>query len=162
MPTPDAWLVPLHLTPGRPSVLTIEERRPVRRTIAIGEIAGAPQLSLYIENADLDPDIEQRLRAIIELRTTLGRTQDAESELRQRLTDLATRSAELRENLRATDRAATAAAPFRRQLLAQLGRTDAEMTQLTTQLSTVRATALDLRSRLSDALRDLRVDPAPI
>jgi hypothetical protein len=103
VPTSDAWLIPLELTPGRPTVLTIEERRPVRRTIALAD-GVAPQLSLYVENADLDPDTERRLQNVIELRSLLGRSQEAETELRG---PDRTRRAHRRApaNLLATDRA---------------------------------------------------------
>lgn len=156
LPAGDAWLVPLPLAPGRPSVITVEERQPVRRTIALADAGG--DLFAYVEPAELAPDLDRRLRDALSLRDTLGRARDAEAHVRQRLADVAERAAELRENLRATDRAGAPAAALRRQILDQLARANAETADLSAQQATLRATTLDLRTRLGDAIRDLTID----
>lgn len=154
--TAASYLIPLPIQGGRPSELAIEETQPRRREIAVTDIEG-PQLGLYLQGSALPPDAEQSVREVIALRTEVGKIQGEMDALRAQLDDAAQRSAELRESLRAIERTPRAAA-LQKTLLDRLGEATARAETLSAKLADRSAALAEARARLTERLRDLRLE----
>lgn len=161
--TADAYLIPIPLTAGRPSVLTVEERQPRRQEITIVD-AGGLRLGLYLEAGGLAQDIDKRVREIIALRVSVGKIEEQMEALRSQLGDVGKRSGELRESLRAIEKTPSAAA-LQRKLMDRLAEATTQGEQLSAKLIEQGVAHAEARAKLSESLRDLafetKVSPAP-
>ena len=150
------YLIPLPLQAGKQSVLALEERTPVRRTVSLQD-NGATQIGVYVEGSHLPAEVSERLAVAIAARKELGALDEQIAAHRERVGDLAGRAEELRENLKALDKV-RGADDLRKKLLADLAQATADGDAVQRQLTAhdeARATA---RSKLQDALRELALD----
>jgi outer membrane protein OmpA-like peptidoglycan-associated protein len=161
--TADAYLIPIPLTAGRPSVLTVEEREPRRQEITIVDAAGL-RLGLYLDAGGLAQDIDKRVREIIALRVSVGKIEEQMEALRSQLGDVGKRSGELRESLRAIEKTPSAAA-LQRKLMDRLAEATTQGEQLSAKLIEQGVAHAEARAKLSESLRDLafetKADPKP-
>ncbi len=153
----DAYLVPLPLQPGKTSVLAIEEREPRQRTIQLLD-QGATQLGLYVEGSHLPPEIAEQLKTALELRTQIGALEDKLDGMRGRVSDLAARAEELRENLKALDKV-RGADELRKQLVASLAQATGDADALARSLAAQNEALALTRGKLADQLRDITLEP---
>jgi len=146
-PAADGYLIPLPIGPGRKSVLLVKEQRPVRRTITI--TADAEALGLYLEKAgQLPKALAAKLKSVVKTRRAIAGLERKIGRLRTRIADIASRSHELRKNLKAIEKTARATA-LRRALLERLTNAVKALDSATRNVTT-----FDLRRRqLSDGLR---------
>jgi outer membrane protein OmpA-like peptidoglycan-associated protein len=156
----DSLLVPLPLQPGKTSTLAIEERQPRRVTLQLLD-AGATELGLYVEGSKLAADVAERLAAAMRLRKDMGAIDESLEATRDRLGDLAARTAELRENLRALARV-PGTDTVRKQLATSLAQTTSEADALARKLGVDSEALAAARKKLHDALRELTLEePGP-
>jgi len=151
--TPETYLIPIPLTPERPSVLTVDEKRTHTRTIAVVDIAGAT-LGLYLRGSQLPPELEKRVREIATLRADMETLDGEMSALRTRLGDAAARAGELRENLRAVEKSPRAAG-LQKQLVDRLTAATKEMDQLAAELAEKGLTQATAKSKLAELVRGI-------
>jgi len=154
--TPEAHLVPIPITPGKSSVLTIEERQPRRHAIGILDAEGA-RLDLYLSGSTLPSEIGGQVKEIVDLRVDLGKIEEEIEALRVQLADAGQHSAELRESLRAIEKTPRAT-PLQQKLLERLSQATARIDQLTAKLADRNAAHAEARARLTDKLRDVHLE----
>jgi outer membrane protein OmpA-like peptidoglycan-associated protein len=152
----DDYLVPVPLQAGKTSVLAIEEREPVRRTIELLD-ANATQLGLYVEGSHLPQQVAERIATAIAARGELGKLEDEIEAQRERVGDLASRAEELRENLKALDKV-RGADDLRKKLVADLAVATADSDAIQRQLGGKTEAQATARGKLQDALRELSLD----
>jgi len=153
----DSYLIPIPLQAGRTSTLTIEERQPRHQTIHILD-AGATELGLYIEGSHLPPGVAEKLKAAIELRKEMGKTEENLDALRERLADLSPRADDIRENLKALDKVKNAE-DLKRRLVASLTQVTTESDALAKKLGLESESLATARAKLQDALKDINLEP---
>lgn len=153
--TDDAYLIPLPIAPKKLSVLTIEERRPEREDLSIVS-TDAGKLAEYLTGAGLSADQEKRVRDMVEQRSLVGRLVVEIEGLQAQLGDIAQRSQELRESLRAIERTPRASA-VQQKLLDRLAEATKQSEDLSTKLATKSADLAEARASLTEALRELRI-----
>ena len=151
-----ALLVPVPLTAGRTSVVTVEERQPVRRTIELLSDRRT-DLGPYLAARRLAAPEAEGLRAVVQQRLALGRFEQEVADLRERLADAGARSAELRETLASLGRTGAAAANLRRQVLDRLHDATTSSEELAAQLATKTLEASEARGRLEESLAALAI-----
>jgi hypothetical protein len=149
----DGYLVPLPLQPGKTSVLAIEEREPRRHTLQLLD-SGAPQLALYVEGSHLPAEVAEHLHAAVELRAQTSALEDKLAGMRDRITDVAARADELRENLKALDKV-RGADELRRQIVTSLAHATGEADALARSLAVDNEALALARGKLADVLRGL-------
>lgn len=149
----DSYLVPLPLQPAKTSVLAIEERQPRRHTLQLLD-AGATEIGLYVEGSNLPAPLVERLRAATALRKDMGKLEEAIEGYRDRLADLAARSEELRENLRALDKV-RGADDVRKKLMASVSQVTTESDAIAKKLGLDSEALASARNKLHDSLREL-------
>jgi outer membrane protein OmpA-like peptidoglycan-associated protein len=155
-----ALLVPVPLTPGRRSVVTIEEQRPVRRTIQLLSDRNTV-LGPYLHASTLSNEQTEALRAVVERRLALGRAEQEIADVRERLADVGNRSAELRETLASLGRSNTpAASALRRQVLERMRAATTSGEEHAARLATLQIEASELRATLADTLAELTIGEA--
>lgn len=155
-----AHLMPIPIQPGKPSVLAIEEVEPRRREISVFSAEGA-KLGLYLQGSALPPAVEKQLRELIALRVELAKIDDELTALHQQRDDASERSAELRESIRAIERTPRAAA-LQQKLVERLTEATSRLEQLSTKLADRGAAHAETRARLTESLRDLRIEEKPV
>jgi outer membrane protein OmpA-like peptidoglycan-associated protein len=157
--TPEAFVVPLPVRARTRSVLVVEERRTVRRTIDVADAPSAT-LALYAHGSGLAPDLEKRVRDLVSLRGEIERRDQEIASLREALTDAAARAGELRESLRAVERTPRAAGMQKEllQRLAEATRTIEAQSAALTEKTTAQSLA---KGKLGEALREMRWADAP-
>jgi outer membrane protein OmpA-like peptidoglycan-associated protein len=151
-----AWLIPIPLTASRLSVLTVTERRPVRRSVRLLE-SEDPSLALILEGSELSDALRLRLTDAIALRRQAGRLEMELAALRRRLGDAAARGQELRDSLKAIERSAGAAA-LRKKILDRLGDVIAVQDETSRALAARTIELGDARAKLADALAELTLE----
>ncbi|MBX7194388.1 MAG: OmpA family protein [Sandaracinaceae bacterium] len=148
----DRVVLEVPLVAGSRSTLVVEETSPVRRSITLlGELS--LPLMPYLEASGLSGEIADRVRAIVERRARLAETQEQLATLREQLSDVATRAAELREDLRVVR-----SPDLRRSLETQLRDASERTTRLTEQLSALTTQEAEARASLSELVRALRIE----
>ena len=150
----DAYLVPLPLAAAKTASLTIEERQPRRRTIALAA-AGHLELGGYVEHAPAA--VIEQLRAAIALRRELAGLEEQLAGLRARVVELADRGHELRESLRTLERVRNVD-DLRKKLVDGLARATAESDAVARALGEKAEAIAAMKSRLADAIRELTLD----
>ncbi|MBI2898156.1 MAG: OmpA family protein [Deltaproteobacteria bacterium] len=154
-----ADLVPVPLVPGRASVLTVEERRPIRAEIAVLETRmPRTELEAYLPPGSLSPEMAGRLRAVLADKGALGALDEEIERLREDLADSGRRSGELRESLRALEHAGAGARALREELVARLREATARGEELGGRLTVRGAERAEARSRLAEALAELHLE----
>lgn len=151
--TADAWLVPIPLTAGKPSELTLEDRRPVERRLAILD-ADVTALGVYLTGEHAPKALRDKGAEIIRLRREFGRLEDEMGALRVRLGDVAARAEELRETLRTVAKTA-GAEPLRKKLLDKLAETVAQTDAAARDLATRSTEHGEARAKLAEAIAGL-------
>jgi outer membrane protein OmpA-like peptidoglycan-associated protein len=154
--TPDAYILPIPIQERRSSTLAIEERKPERHVLDILATDGE-RLAAYLHNSRLHPDVEKRVREVVELRNEVGRFTRDISTIRTQLNDLGQQSSELRENLQAIEKTPRANA-LQQRLLDRLGAATKQMDELSAKLSTATVDLAEARARLAESLRDFRIE----
>lgn len=149
----DSYLVPLPLQPSKTSVLAIEERQPRRSTLQLLG-AGATDIGLYVEGSHLPAPVLERLRTATALRKEMGALEESIESHRTRLSDLAARSEEQRENLRALEKV-KGADDVKKKLVASLAQTNAEADAIGRKLGLDSEALASVRNKLSDALKEI-------
>jgi outer membrane protein OmpA-like peptidoglycan-associated protein len=152
----DAYLVPIPVSGGKTSVVTVDERQPHRRTVALGDLDGR-DLLLYVEGGGLPAPVEHKLRAAIALRKDLGAIEESLGGLRERLDDIAARADEIRENLRALDRVG-GAGDLRKKLVASLTQTNSQSDAIARQIGEQTEALATARARFADAMREVTLE----
>jgi hypothetical protein len=153
--TTDTFTIPLPVSAGHKSVLTVEEKRTTRRDLSVADTASAT-LGLYVQGSALPPDLDKRVREVIALRAEIDQREQEVSSLRESLTDSAARAGELRESLRAVERTPHAGT-FQKVLLDRLGEATRAIEGDSAKLAEKTSAQSLARSKLSEALRDLRM-----
>jgi len=151
----DAYLVPVPLKSATQSSLAVEEREPRHRTIHLLD-AGATELGLYVEGSHLPAPIAEKLTAAIALRKDMGAIEDRLAATRERITEIATRAEEVRENLRVLEKV-RGADDLKKKLLASLTQVTGDADALARTLATANEELAQARRRLQDSLRDLEL-----
>ncbi len=154
----DSYLVPLPLQPGKTSVLTVEERQPRRHTLQLLD-AGATEIGLYVEGSHLPASVLERLREATALRKEMGSYEETIEAARTRLSDIAQRADEVRENLKALA-TVRGADDVRKKLLASLAQLTTESDAQAKQLGIASEALATARNKLQDSLRELSLDEA--
>lgn len=155
-----AVLVAVPLRPGQPSTVTVEERRPLQRTIEVLGPGGAT-LAAYLDGSHLPPTVEAGITAVVAARRDLA-TADAERDaVRLRLRDVQDRAVDLERSLEAVRRLpGSDAAALRRALVAQLTSNAADAARATAALGDAAARAEAARLAVQMALERLTLAPA--
>jgi outer membrane protein OmpA-like peptidoglycan-associated protein len=152
----DDYLIPVPLSPGKTSVLAIEEREPKRHSIELLD-ADATQLGAYVAGSHLPPELAERLATAIAARSELGKLEGEIEAQRERVGDLAARAEELRESLKALDKV-RGADDLRKKLVADLAVATADADALQRTLAAKSEAQATARGKLQDALRELVLD----
>jgi outer membrane protein OmpA-like peptidoglycan-associated protein len=153
--TPDAYTLPLPVRAGQKSVLSVEEKRTVRREVSVVDTAGAT-LGLYVQGSTLPQDLDKRVRDVIVLRAEIDRRDQEIASLREALTDAGARAGELRESLRAVEHTPRAGT-FQKTLMDRLGEATRDIEDQSAKLAEKTSAQSLSRSKLSESLRDLRM-----
>jgi outer membrane protein OmpA-like peptidoglycan-associated protein len=155
----EAHLLPLPISAGKTSVITVEERKPERRTVAL--TAEGEQLTPYLDKTQLPAELLQRLRELSRLAAERDKLTTEIEEIRRRQSDLSDRSNELRESLRTIEKMQSAAA-LQRELLAKLQDASQKSEQASKQLVAKTEAQAAATARFTELLRDVRLaEPAP-
>jgi hypothetical protein len=151
----DHYLIPLPLRAATESSLAVEEREPRRRTVQLLD-AGTTQLGLYVEGSHLPAPVAEKLATAIALRKEMGGIEDRLAATRERISEVAQRAAEIRDNLRALDKV-RGADDVKKKLLASLTQVTTDADAQARALATDNEKLADARRKLQDALRDVEL-----
>jgi hypothetical protein len=151
----DAYIIPIPVVPGRPSLLTIKEARPARRTIRLLDEGEAARLELYLRGSTLPGETSGKLRQVIALRHRLAAEEQRAEDLRSRLEDASNQNAEVRQSVVAL--AKSADATLKKRLLGRLKVTLEQTDRLARELGEVTVRRTELRSQLRELMRGLRI-----
>lgn len=155
-------LIPLPISAGKQSVLSVEEREPRRRTFQL--LDARSELTAYLEGTpDLPTGVADKLRAAIVLRKEMTALEDEVATARGKFTDVVQRAQEIRESLKALDKVANAE-DLRRKLVSDLRETTAATDGLTRTIEARSQVLATTRTRLQELLRELVLEeprPAP-
>ncbi|MBN8616483.1 MAG: OmpA family protein [Deltaproteobacteria bacterium] len=148
----DRIVLEIPIAQGTRSTLVIEETTPTRRTVTLGGDLSVP-ITPYLEASGLSGELADRVRAIIERRSQLAEAQEQRQALREQLSDVATRAAELRADIRVVR-----SPDLRRSLETRLREASDRTTQLTEQLTTITTREAERRAELAELVRALRIE----
>jgi outer membrane protein OmpA-like peptidoglycan-associated protein len=148
----DRIVIELPIAAGARSTLVLEEVSPTRRSITLTADLGV-SLTPYLEASGLSAALADRVRAIVERRARLAETQEQRAALREQLSDVATRAAELRADLRVVR-----SPDLRRSLETQVREASERTTQITEQLATLSTREIETRAELAEMVRALRIE----
>ncbi len=152
----DAYLLAVSLTPAKTSELVLEEREPRRRTLELID-SRAGDLGVYVEGSSSPPGVGDRIKEAVRLRRQMAAVEDELVAARRKLDDVAARSHEIRESLRALEKVRTAD-DLHKKLVANLTTATQESDQLTKEIAARSEALAAVRGRLQDAIRDLQLD----
>lgn len=148
----DRIVIEIPIAADTRSTLVIQETSPTRRTVALGGDLSLP-ITPYLEASGLTGELADRVRAIIERRARLAEAQEQRQALREQLSDVATRAAELRADIRVVR-----SADLRRSLETRLRESSERTTQLSEQLSAISTREAEARAELAELVRALRIE----
>jgi outer membrane protein OmpA-like peptidoglycan-associated protein len=151
----DRVVLEIPLVAGARSTLVIEETTPTRRTITLTADLGV-RLTPYLEASGLSGELADRVRAIVERRVSLAEAQEQRAALREQLSDVATRAAELRADLRVVR-----SPDLRRSLETRLREASDRTARITEQLGAISTREAEARAELAELVRALRIEEAP-
>jgi outer membrane protein OmpA-like peptidoglycan-associated protein len=155
--TGDGWLIPIPLTDGKVSTLTVEERRPVRREVRLLLDRDDTTLSLALTGSELPAELKDKVAAALELRRKAGALEEQIEGLRDRLGDTAVRATELRATLKSVEKT-SGAGDLRKRLLERLGEVLADEDRDSRELAGKTVDLADARSQLSEAVSRLSLE----
>ena len=150
--TEDGYLIPIPLTPARTSVLAVEERRPVRRSMRVTADVAAT-LADYLGDG-VPAALRDGMGQIAVLRERLAAIEKEVEVLTDRLVEVGRRAADARASLEAVGQGGAAAA-LRRKLLSSLTASTSESERIGQELVARRAALVEARTRLLDAVKAL-------
>lgn len=156
--SPDALLVPCALAAEKSTVLNLIEQRHTRRTIALKN--SDEPLGPYLAGTKLPAGTQQQLRELWQLQQSALSASSEVEQLRRELDDVRTRAEELRDNLRAVEKIATAAT-LRTELLRKLTDNEKKSDELQKQLIARTEVQAAAGARLNQLLSELQLDAAP-
>jgi outer membrane protein OmpA-like peptidoglycan-associated protein len=151
----DAYLLPHALQPSSRSQLSLVETRQLRRTLPLR--SQAESVCEYLPKSSPPPAVQTSLRAICQLQKDMMANQGASSQLRARLDTLRERADELRSNLQAIEKIATAGA-LRNELLTKLRENEQHSGELQKQLVARNETQATQDARLTQLVAELQFD----
>jgi len=154
----DAYLVALPISSGATSEISIEERSPRRKSWQIRD-ARTPDLAVYVDGSGLSEPMRAKLATVIALRKELAALDEDTLAAQGKLTDVAQRAYEIRENIKALDRVKNAD-DLRKKLVASLAATTIESDALTKTIATKTEATAAASARLDAAVRDLEIAEA--
>lgn len=154
----DALLVPCALAAEKSTALTLIEQRQTRRTIALKN-SNEP-LGPYLAGTKLPLSTQQQLRELWQLQQSALSAGNDVDQLRRELDDVRTRAEELRDNLHAVEKIATATT-LRTELLRKLTDNEKRSDELQKQLITRTEIQAAASARLHQLLSELQLDAAP-
>ncbi len=152
--TPDTHLVPLPLTPSKPSELVVTETWKHERQITAADTASAT-LSLYLHGSKLPADVDQMVRDLMKARADMDKATEAVDALRVRIADAGARAGELRESLRALEKTRGADA-LQKELTQHLSGATKDMESLSRQVAENQLTLATSRAVFGELTRKLR------
>jgi len=153
--TPESYTMPLPVRAGQKSVVTVEEKRTTRRDLNVADTASAT-LGLYVQGSSLPPDLDKRVREVVALRAEIDQREQEIESVRESLTDSASRAGELRASLRAVEHTPRAAA-FQKGLMDRLAEATKSIEDQSAKLAEKTSAQSLARSKLSEAIRELRM-----
>ncbi|CAN5918606.1 hypothetical protein BH11MYX3_BH11MYX3_25200 [soil metagenome] len=153
----DAYLVPLPLSAGRTSILTIEEREPRKRTVALLD-AKSTELGVYLEGAALSKELSDRMAEAIALRKDMGALEEELAARRDRISDITSRTSELRETIKSLDKV-RGANELKKKLVASLTAAIGDSDAVARQIGSKTEALAVARNRLQLAIRELTLEP---
>lgn len=158
----DAYLLPLAVSPNGTAQLNLVEARQLRRTLPLR--SQSDSVCEYLPRSVAPPVVQNALRAVCQLQKEMQMNQGAESQLRGRIDTLRDRADELRSNLQAIEKIATAGV-LRTELLGKLRENEQQSGELQKQLVARNETHATQEARLTQLVAELQFDgetqPAP-
>jgi hypothetical protein len=151
----DAYLLPYRLNPNSKSQLALTETRQQRRTLGLRN--QAESVCEYLSKTAAPPVVQSALLALCKLQKEMRDNSSAESQLRGRLDTLRERADELRSNLQAIEKIATAGA-LRNELLAKLRDNEQHSGELQKQIVARSETQATQEARLTQMVAELQFD----
>ncbi|MCX5746747.1 MAG: OmpA family protein [Proteobacteria bacterium] len=152
----DAYLLSVPVTGGKASELVVEERQPRTRSFRLADVHG-PDLATYLAGSGLAAGVGDKITAVLALRKEATALADEVRAAQDKLTEIAQRAYEIRENIQALATVRDAAA-LRKQLVASLAQTVTESDALTKLVAARMEAAATANARLDAAIRDLLVE----
>lgn len=156
--SPDALLVPCGLAAEKTTALSVVEQRQGRRTIALK--SSSEPLGPYLAGTRLPGRTQQQLAELWQLQQAALTAGGEVDGLRRELDEVRTRAEELRDNLRAVEKIATAAS-LRTELLRKLTENEKKSDELQKGLIARTETQAAASARLNQLLSELQIDAAP-
>ncbi len=155
-----SWLVPLPLTAGKTSTLTIEERQTRRTSLSIVN-ADYKTLELYVQGSKLPADVAAKLPEILRLRKDVGAIEASLEQLRSRFQDVSDRSYEIRANLESL-RNVKGSDELKKKLTASLAQAAQDSDATAKEIAAKSDELTKLTARLEDLIREVHVEePKP-
>ncbi|MFO0676966.1 MAG: DUF4139 domain-containing protein [Polyangiaceae bacterium] len=153
-------LVPAQVPARANAELVVDERTSVRRVEDWFSPVADAAIKNYFGDAKSNRDAVQKLTAVWTVRTEIVQRNDVHRKLSGERNELAESSEETRRNLRAIEKNKAADA-LRQKLTARLAELASRNDEVTKQIVELDAKLAELRVRFRDAIRDVRVAPAP-
>ncbi len=153
----DAYLIPVPLVAAKASTLTVEEREPRHRALALVD-ARPGDLAIYVEGSHLPAGLADKLAVAIGLRKEAATLEEHIAVSRAGIADVSGRAAELRDSLRTLDKV-RGADDLRKKLIASLAAATADADTHARELGQLGEELAAARGRLADAIRELTLEP---
>ena len=153
----DHVLLALPITPGKDSVLVVEERQPVTRQIEL--LADATDLAAYVDGADLPAGVLAAARAVVAARAALADATAATAAAQAALADATEHAGDLERSLATVAKLPGAeAAQLRGRLVKSLADATGRADQLARTIATHRAAEVEARVKLQTAIEALGLE----
>jgi len=153
----DHVLLALPITPGKDSVLVVEERQPVTRQLEL--LADATDLAAYVDGADLPAGVLTAARAVVAARAALADATAATAAAQAALADATEHAGDLERSLATVAKLPGAeAAQLRGRLVKSLADATGRADQLARTIATHRAAEVEARVKLQTAIEALGLE----
>ncbi len=153
----DHVLLALPITPGKDSVLVVEERQPVTRQIEL--LADATDLAAYVDGADLPAGVLAAARAVVAARAALADATAATAAAQAALADATEHAGDLERSLATVAKLPGAeAAQLRGRLVKSLADATGRADLLARMIATHRAAEVEARVKLQTAIEALGLE----
>ncbi|MBL8625615.1 MAG: DUF4139 domain-containing protein [Myxococcales bacterium] len=153
----DHVLIALPITPGKDSVLVVEERQPVTRQIEL--LDDATDLAAYVDGADLPAGVLAAVRAVVAARAALADATAATAAAQAALADATEHAGDLERSLATVAKLPGAeAAQLRGRLVKSLTEATGRADQLARTIATHRAGEIEARVKLQTAIEALGLE----
>lgn len=152
---PDGYLIPVNIASGKTDgSVKVVEQTPSRTTISIWDGRALPLLETLIVSGDLTPQLDKKLRPVIDLRREIGRIDTEVAGLKSQQVELNQRANETRQNLEAIKKDPAASA-LRKKLNARLEEFTSKGDELGRTIVERQSQRLEKKIALEDLLQDL-------